>query len=175
MKLVIFGVIAFVVGIGAGTGVGIVTAPKPSPIAAADSTHATQDSTAAHPSEAAVDAVPVAAGAALTPVTRADSSHEAGVIAPLAGAGEAARSSESVIGAPATPRPEDFRQVARILTSMKASDQAKIVGFLSDDLVEGIVRSLGPRQAAVLLSQIPAQRAATLSKRLLHPSNPEKP
>jgi flagellar motility protein MotE (MotC chaperone) len=51
---------------------------------------------------------------------------------------------------------------------MKATDAARIMGYLPDELVEGIVRSLGPRQAATLLTQLPPARAAALSRKLLY-------
>src|SRR5205814_1732319 len=73
--------------------------------------------------------------------------------------------------ASASPR-EDFTQVSKILTNMKPAEAAKIMSFLSDDQVEGIVRAIGVRQAALMLAHLPTERAAALSRRLMHP-NPE--
>ena len=44
---------------------------------------------------------------------------------------------------------------------------------MSDDEVEGILRSVGPRQAADFLTNIPKTRAAELSRRLLVPKPKE--
>lgn len=182
MKLPLFAAIAFVVGLAGGTGVGVATAPKPVP--AADSTHAAAKSTASgHETPSQHDAVAASAtGQVPTSVPHdSASTHEAERSATAAES--KAEAHPAPIGAPAigaalssaSHEPEDFRQVARILTTMKPSDAAKIMGFLGDDHVEGILRAVGPRQAAVLMVQIPAPRAAALTKRLIARPTPEKP
>jgi flagellar motility protein MotE (MotC chaperone) len=60
--------------------------------------------------------------------------------------------------------------VARILINMKSAEAAKIMAYLGDDQVEGILRSMGVRQAAMILAQLPVERAAKLSRRLMAPA-----
>jgi flagellar motility protein MotE (MotC chaperone) len=52
---------------------------------------------------------------------------------------------------------------------MKATEAVKVMAFLSDEEVEGILRAVGPRQAGDFLTNLPKDRAATLSRRLLVP------
>ena len=59
-----------------------------------------------------------------------------------------------------------LRQFDPQLLSTLASS---LIAFLSDDEVEGLLRAVGPRQAADFLSNIPKERAALLSRRLLIP------
>jgi hypothetical protein len=61
-----------------------------------------------------------------------------------------------------------FRQLARIFSNMKTSDAVKVLAFMSDDEVQGVLEQLGVRQAAGLLAALPKERAAVLSRRLLH-------
>jgi flagellar motility protein MotE (MotC chaperone) len=51
---------------------------------------------------------------------------------------------------------------------MKTSDAVKVLAFMSDDEVQGVLEQLGVRQAAGLLAALPKERAAVLSRRLLH-------
>ncbi len=62
-----------------------------------------------------------------------------------------------------------YKQVARVLSAMKPVEAAKLLAFLSDEEVEGLLRAVGPRQAADFLSNMPRERAAGLSRRLLVP------
>jgi hypothetical protein len=193
VRIVLFGAIAFVLGIAGGTGVAVVTAPKP--VAVADSTAGPPG---ARPGPDSTHAVAASHTSAITPVpaepaaapadapTTAANPHEAPGGAPgnppsahAAPASEAsaglAEPAPAVSGSHTRPRdvvlppgPEEYKQVARILTNMKATDAARIMGYLPDELVEGIVRSLGPRQAATLLTQLPPARAAALSRKLLY-------
>jgi hypothetical protein len=182
VKLPLFAIIAFVIGLAGGTGVGVMRAPKPSAIAAADSAR-TADSTKAA----------IAAGAAPVEIAHpkpdaALASAGAGALVPVPDSSKTVAphdslSTETIVPAPlldlhaaiaaqalAAREPRDFKSVALILTNMKPTDAAKIMAFLGDDLVEGIVRSLGPRQAAVLMVQLPPERAAALSRKLIqHP------
>lgn len=59
------------------------------------------------------------------------------------------------------------KQVARVLSAMKAAEAAKVLAFLSDEEVEGILRAVGPRQAADFMTNLPKERAANLSRRLM--------
>jgi flagellar motility protein MotE (MotC chaperone) len=73
------------------------------------------------------------------------------------------------------PDAESYKQVGSILLNMKPVEAAKIVSYLNDDQVEGLLRSMSPRQAAGVLGQLPAERAAALSRRLLVPSKEARP
>jgi len=72
------------------------------------------------------------------------------------------------------PLPADYTRLAKILVNMKPTEAAAIMGYLADLQVEGVMRSLGPRQAATMLAALPTERAAKISKRLLVPPPPEK-
>ena len=61
------------------------------------------------------------------------------------------------------------KQVARVLSAMKAAEAAKVLAYLSDTEVEEIRRAVGPRQAADFLTNLPKERAANLSRRLMTP------
>jgi hypothetical protein len=180
MKIVIFACLAFVVGVAGGTGFGVMNAPKPAAVAAgADSAKAGADADALASTDehAPVDGAPASAGGAPMVVSDESAHPAAGGAAPSGFAGGApgadphagvvAKALAEVAARGQAREPEDFKQVARILTSMKPTDAAKIMSFLDDELIEGIVRQLGPRPAAVLLVQLPPERAARLSKRLI--------
>ncbi len=66
-------------------------------------------------------------------------------------------------------REQAYKQVARIFSAMKPPEAAKVLAFLSDEEVEGILRAVGPRQAADFMTNLPKERAAVLSRRLLIP------
>lgn len=80
--------------------------------------------------------------------------------------------------APSGPSPAEragaYKQVARVFSSMKAPEAAQVLALMSDDEVEGILRAVGPRQAADFLTNFPKPRAAALSRRLLVPK-PKEP
>lgn len=61
-----------------------------------------------------------------------------------------------------------YRQLARIFSNMKTTDAVKVMAFMSDDEVQGVLEEVGVRQAAGLLAAFPKERAAALSRRLLH-------
>lgn len=67
-------------------------------------------------------------------------------------------------------RAAGFKQLARIFGSMKAADAVKVMALMTDEEVEGVLRALGPKQAADMLGQFPEERAAALSRRLLVPT-----
>ncbi len=177
IKLILAGAIVFAVAMGGATGFVIWRTPAP---AALDSTahDAGADSTAlgtgaAHPTTPAVDSGPA-------PTAVADSHSAPAVSGPAAadpGSVHAVAPTPTVT--PPMPRltaivqptqadsQKALQQLARIFTSMKPAEAAKIMAFLSDSQVEGLLRQLGVRQAAQLLTELPTERAAVLSRRLL--------
>lgn len=161
-KAIIGAVLAFFVSLGGTTGY-LVKSHKPPAIPAdslavkADSSHAdsARADTASSGSQAAVahdSAVPAIAGASVRPPAAVGPTMPAAgpMTDPIAKAGA-------------------YKQVARVLSAMKPPEAAKVIAFLSDDEVEGLLRSVGPRQAADFLTNIPKERAALLSRRLLTP------
>lgn len=68
-----------------------------------------------------------------------------------------------------------YRQLARIFANMKTADAARVLAYMSDDETQGVIEQLGVRQAATLLSNLPKERAALLSRRLLSvdPATPQ--
>lgn len=123
---------------------------QPADSVAHDSTH--HDTTASHISTGApiADApAPTAGGSALLPVL------PVGQVVPP------------------PDKTKAYKEVARIFSSMKAAEAAKVLGFLSDTEVEGILRAVGPRQAADFMTNLPKERAAALSRRLLVPQPPK--
>jgi len=175
IKLVIFGVIAFVIGVGGSTGVVVMRAPQG--LTAADSLAAHADSTAhgapptpavkavAHPDSARKVAETVHP---MGPVTAALAAQTAqvSVVRPPDNAVHEGRSAE-------LPDAETYKSVGTILMNMKPVEAAKIVGYMTDEQVEGLLRSMSPRNAATVLAQLPSERAANLSKRLLIPAPKE--
>jgi hypothetical protein len=174
-KLIVFPLLACLASLG-GTTAFLVKTHKPEPVAA-DSLAPRHDSTStdsvkhvtARKDSAATDTAHVAA--------RPDTSGK------RAGTAEAAPT--PLASGPATPqvppplrtvaqvdpaaRAAAYKQVARVLSAMKPVEAAKVLAFLSDDEVEGLLRAVGPRQAADFLTNIPKERAAGLSRRLLVP------
>lgn len=72
------------------------------------------------------------------------------------------------------PSPETLareKTVAKVIAAMKPKDAAGLIANLSDDEVERIVRQLNAKQVAALLTALPQERAARLSRRLLEPRN----
>lgn len=202
MKLVIFGVAAFVIGLGGTTGGLVLTAPKLPPgadslIAAAhaDSTHHGEAAAGEH----AAAAPAVAEHAAATPEgsppaegapASEAAAHEAAAasVEPAAHGVEAATTSHAPaeqpvrptsgmapLTRPGEPDPETYKQVGSILMNMKAPEAAKIMAYLNDTQIEGLLRSMSPRNAATVLSQMPPERAAALSRRLLVPVKETRP
>ncbi len=169
MKLAILGVIAFVAALAGGTGFGIATAPKPKP-APAVSAPAAKPAPAPAPAPPAPTAVAASATPQGPPVQSApplsDSSHVAAALR----AANAAAAELAATPSPAKPAtPEDYGAIAKILADMKPKQANEILSHLSDDEVEGILRTVAARSAAVLLAQMPATRAAEMSRRLMKP------
>ncbi len=163
MKQAIIGaVLAFFVSLGGTTGY-LVKSYKPPVIPSdslavkadsshADSAHADTANTGTQAAAAEDSAVSAIAGAPVRPTAAA---------APTVAATGATTDLIAKAGA--------YKQVARVLSAMKPPEAAKVIAFLSDDEVEGLLRSVGPRQAADFLTNIPKERAALLSRRLLTP------
>jgi hypothetical protein len=171
VKLAILGVIAFVAALAGGTGFGIATAPKPKP-APAVSAPAAKPAPAPAPTPPAPTAVAASATPLGPPVQTvpplSDSSHVAAALkAANAAAATLAATAPKAPTKPATP--EDYSAIAKILSDMKPKQANEILSHLSDDEVEGILRTVAARSAAVLLAQMPATRAAEMSRRLMQP------
>lgn len=177
-KPIIFAVIGFVVALAASTFLGMQKLKKANAATAlAAAAHA--DSLAAlHPADSSAghDSTAKEGGEHGAPVADAPK--------PAAdGHGEAtpAAHGEQPTAEPAGPKivpvsavdpaekADAYKQVARVLSAMKATEAVKVMAFLSDEEVEGILRAVGPRQAGDFLTNLPKERAATLSRRLLVP------
>jgi hypothetical protein len=171
-RAIIFALVAFVVSLGGVSGY-LVKTHKP-PVVAVDSLAAKGDSTHAdsaradstHPDSAAPAKGVVAA--ADSAVTKADSTAATPVDAVTPAAVAAVVKPVAAVVDPVA-KAGAYKQVARVLSAMKPVEAAKVIGFLSDDEVEGLLRAVGPRQAADFLTNIPKERAAVLSRRLLVP------
>ena len=173
MRLVLFGAIAFVLGMAGGTGFVAMRPPAKGAAGAdslqaanADSADVARDSIAAH--AAKPEAKPAAAPVELAGVAPAALAMTHAAVAAPAGPATSSRQ--------AAPDPaildggalaDSCRAVSKILSTMKPADAAKIMNHLSDDQVEGILRASGVRQAGVLMAQLPPERAATMSRRFI--------
>jgi hypothetical protein len=192
IRLVVIGVAAFLLSLGGTTGV-LVSRGKAAAKAMADSAQAHPDSASrglpageklaasrsaraaehepapspTHPAERAATPVPAAGHVAgdTTPHAEAAVADSGPAAAPTAGlqaasaGGRAAASSGAELS---------YRQLARIFSNMKTTDAVKVMAFMSDDEVQGVLEEVGVRQAAGLLAAFPKERAAALSRRLLH-------
>lgn len=164
IKPIIFGLVAFLLSLGGTTYVLVKRAPPPVQLAAAaaadsakagkegkgaDSTHAKPDSAEKKDSSGKSDTP--AGSAAGKPAASAAVAKPVASKPPVDPAAKAAA----------------VKQVARVLSAMKAAEAAKVLAFLSDEEVEGILRAVGPRQAADFMTNLPKERAANLSRRLM--------
>jgi hypothetical protein len=199
MRLAFFGIVAFVLGLSGSTGVLVFTAPAHSPAAdslavrQARAAAAARDAGTAPPLVAVAPAtsvqvpVPVrmpadtatghpAPGAAIAAVAATAEGAHAPVVTRVPPAlVNAAAAPAAAARTPLAPGAESFKQVGSILLNMKPAEAARIVAYLNDDQVEGLLRSMSTRQAAVVFAQLPPERAAALSKRLLIPAKEERP
>ena len=176
-KPIIFAVIGFVVALAASTFLGMQKLKKANAATAFAAAAHADSVTARH-----------AADSLASHDSTAKEGGEHGAVAaetpkPAEGHGDAAPAAhgEQPAAAPAGPRiipvnavdPEEkadaYKQVARVLSAMKATEAVKVMAFLSDEEVEGILRAVGPRQAGDFLTNLPKERAASLSRRLLVP------
>ena len=178
-KAIIIGVVAFLVALAASTALGVMRGRKAASAAAlivsahADSVTARQvaDSAARHDSTDKPghgDSSAVAQGAHDSTPAELPTTHAAPN--PVGAAPKIIPASTVDPAAKA----DAYKQVARVLSAMKAVEAAKVLAFLSDDEVEGILRSVGPRQAADFMTNLPKERAAGLSRRLLVPKPKEQ-
>lgn len=177
MKLAAVGLVAFLVGLAGSTGLVVwrgratsaVTGPGEAPLAERSAPSA-PDSSRTEP-----DPAPRSGrdrDSAAGPQQRAAPADTA----PTPPGGTTAPPSPSVPAQPGTAgtagageRELAFRQLGKIFSAMRPGDAARVMGYLSDDEVEAILRQVGVRQAASLLSAFPQERAAALSRRLLAP------
>lgn len=175
MKPILFGMLSFVLSLGGTTLVLVKLAPHPDPAPTAqatDSTSAgkpgTKDSTAQAPADSSAPGRDSTAGK--------DSSGT--LVATKTGDnGPGPTGAKPVVASHPAVDPlaksAAIKQVARVLSAMKAAEAAKVLAFLSDAEVEGILRAVGPRQAADFMTNLPKERAANLSRRLMTPKGPE--
>ncbi|MEP6571540.1 MAG: hypothetical protein ABJD11_02560 [Gemmatimonadota bacterium] len=184
MKPIFLGVAAFLLSLGATTGVMVVRHRKAPAVAAVpggkDSTAVHADSAHAKPAKgeplAAHDTVKALPDSARHAV-RADSAKVdsastpavAEIKPPIEGPGPLVSAAAAAHSADPKARALAYKQLARIFSAMKPVEAVKVLGFLSDAEVEGILRAVGPRQAADFLVNLPKERAAALSRRLLVP------
>jgi len=159
MKIVVFGIVAFVLALGGTTAAMVMThrAAK----------GAEQPALAQHPDSAqANDSVHLAEHA---DSAKADSAHQPVQAAKPETVTVAAHPAPAVSAAPhqTAEREQAYKPLARIFTSMKPAEAVKVMALLKDEEIEGILRNVGPRQAADLLANFPTERAAVLSRRLL--------
>jgi hypothetical protein len=177
-KAIIFSVVAFVISLAGATGARVTLYHPPAP----DSTVAHADGTTGHatgkPGGARDgtmrDSMTTASGGADS--GRKDSTR-ATLVAHDSATPALAATTPPVPVHPMPPKPAvdpaaraaAYKQVARVLSAMKPPEAAKVLGLMTDVEVEGILRAVGPRQAADFLTNMPKERAAALSRRLLVP------
>jgi len=193
-QAILFAVAAFLISTGA-TSFVLVRRHHSAVVAPPDSAIHPSDSTAGATKSAPADSTPAVA---VAPRPDSSSAHDSSAFkakpdsAPKTRPVDSTRAKaapDSVARAPALPKPpapiphptapvipEDpaakaaaYKQVARVLSAMKPPEAVKVMAYLSDDEVEGLLRSVGPRQAADFLTNMPKERAAKLSQRLLVP------
>jgi hypothetical protein len=192
MKPAILGAVALVIGLGAGTGAKVMTthpAPAVADSTKADSTkadslggggeHAVQQAGEAHsPTDTAVVASGAGEHAPAEAATRsagpstatpANAAAFAAALEARVGAAKEA-AAKAAAKAAAAPPPVDSatiasqRRVAKIFTSMDAKAAAKILEQMNDNDIHVILGYVGAKQAAQILSALPPERVAKLSK-----------
>jgi hypothetical protein len=181
MKPVVAFVIAFVVGTAGASGAKVAMTKPGSAV------HPATDSTKAHKDSTGTDTALVASGEAAAPP--GDSAHRVAVVPdsanPVGGDAGAkptlhpgapgpviqAGVSESKVAAaiaaanaPDTAREASQKRIAKVFTSMDAKQAAKVFEHMTDNDVQVILGYVGPRQAAAIISALPPERSATLSK-----------
>lgn len=181
---IIIGVACFVLALAGSTAVVVLRAPAKVAVAdssaVSDSTHAVgahgeATAHAATPGEGTHGDLPATEGA--TVALEGEGVAPANEPDRMALAANVPHEGEVVPAAPnthAVEPPADYARVAKILVNMKPAEAAAILEQLGDPQIEGVLRAVGPRQAATLLAALPTARAAQLSKRLLVPTPEEK-
>jgi hypothetical protein len=174
IKKILVTVIGFVLGLGVTTYVMVKNHKNVPPALtrqATDSSTAGTDTTTKHVAGVATDTIKpkpdsAAAHAAPTPTTEAATPIGAPVTPPVSPVAAAHAASSEVDPA---GKAQAYKSVARIFASMKPTEAAQVLALLNDSEVEGILRAVGPKQAADFLINLPKERAAALSRRLLVP------
>jgi hypothetical protein len=177
MRLLLFGVLAFVLGLGAATAY-VVVHEQQAHAAARDG------SESAEPAEAGAGSSDVATPLdslqqALLPkpyhygagdsIARADSLEvAAAAAAPAPPVEPAAPAAAAVEQSPAAPQPElEVEQLAKLFAAMQPKDAARILEQMDDQDVKAILARLRERQAAAILSSLPPQRVAAISRSVM--------
>ena len=186
MKPAVAFVLTFVVAAAASTGAKVALTKS------VHSEHAPADSAKGHKDSTQTDTAIVASGAPVTPPTdsvkptaaRPDSSKPGeAVVAPPAVAvaapapvqagipggvpalaARATAAAAAVSAANDTAKVVSEKRIAKVFTSMDAKQAAKVLERMADSDVQTILGYVGPRQAASILSALPPERVATLSK-----------
>jgi hypothetical protein len=150
MKPAVVFVIAFVVAGAASTGAKVaLTKPVAPSHAAGDSTKSKKDSTQ-------TDTAIVESGAGVAPAI--DSVHRAAVTP------DSTKPAAAVEAANDTVKQASEKRIAKVFSSMDAKQAAKVLEHMTDDDVQVILGYVGPRQAASIMTALPPERVATLSK-----------
>jgi hypothetical protein len=174
-QIVLLAIVAFVCAVGGATWftASLMPPPQRAPvIAAGPITPGTAVPTTVPPKKAkAADTAKKASGkpgtgSAKPTAVAADSTAKPVASKPRPDSGLAARPAPAVDSATLV---RGAKSVAKVVASMKPKDAVGILGHLSDDEVERIVRQLNPKQIAALLAAFPQERAAGLSRKLLGP------
>jgi hypothetical protein len=133
------------------------------------------------------EATKAADGAMNTEATKAPDAALQAEIPPVGQPDLAARSDETTKPAPPVAQPalasgaakaregKELKLLAKILTNMKPADAAKVLKDLPDEQVQRLIVAMGARSAATVLAQLPPERAAALSRRLLEDPASETP
>ncbi len=170
-KAIIFATIAFLVSAAATTGVmvklhvpvpdAVASQPEPVPASHADSSSA-DTAAAVRPDTARPDSAASAVEPTVHTLAPEPTPHRPDSPAPVVQPPRHIEPDPAALAAA-------YKQVARVLAAMKPPQAAKVLTQLSDDEVEGILRAVGPRQAADFLANLSVERAGVLSRRLLKP------
>jgi Mg/Co/Ni transporter MgtE len=168
MKPAVVFLLAFVVAGAASTGAKVMLTKAP-PRPAADSARA--DSARTDSGKRVADSTragPDTAIAASAPIVTAPS-DTARVVAVDSAKQKPAVAAAAAVAAPATNQSDTTaeaseRRIAKVFTSMDAKQAAKVLEHMSDGDVQIILGYVGVKQAAQIMSALPPERVATLSK-----------
>jgi predicted component of type VI protein secretion system len=167
MKPAVLGVIGLLVGLGGSSGLVAFRSHGKAPATteqetAVDTLAASQQDSVMAPIDSAPRPVPDSASMEPAAPGARDTASPLAPAAP-----QAVAPTDSV----APPRPPldtaAYRQLAKIFTNMKPSDAVRIMGYLSDNDVEQVLRRVQPKASAELMAAMSAERAATIGKRLI--------
>lgn len=174
MKPAVVFILSFVVSTAASTGAKVaLTKPVHPPAIASDSAKSAKaDSTK-------TDTAVVASGQPITPPAPdtarsiVPKPSDTSKVVALAGKLDVAVTQAGAAQAPTPPvqkTPTDTvvqaseRRISKVFTAMDAKQAAKVLEHMTDNDVEVILGYVGPRQAASIMSALPPERVATLSK-----------